>query len=256
MLRNKGFTLIELLVVIAIIAVLMGILMPALAKVKEQARDQVCRAHLKNVGLGITMYLQDNDYKFSDMHTHSNNTNGHLWWDAAGNQLAPGADRAYWGIAYMDYVKDRELFGCSAWRNFAKTVAKDLLYGGDYELIYCSAYGANGWLSTENTSIIRNHAEVVVAHDHMEPRIENGNNAGNSDMLFPSPNGTNLTHYRSGGSRAAWYRGIFRHNIRSDEEFRTGGTLNVLWLDGHADGHKETTGEGFLKRYYDPLDKN
>jgi len=47
--RKKGFTLIELLVVIAIIAVLMAILMPALAKVKEQAKDQVCRAHLKNI---------------------------------------------------------------------------------------------------------------------------------------------------------------------------------------------------------------
>jgi len=95
-----------------------------------------------------------------------------------------------------------------------------------------------------------------VAHDHMEPRIENGANAGNSDMLFPSPNATNLTHYRENGSRKNWYRGIFRHNIRSGEEFRTGGTLNVLWLDGHADSQKESTGEGYLKRYYDPLDKN
>jgi len=58
----RAFTLIELLVVIAIIAVLMAILMPALQRVKDQARDQACRGNLKNVGLGVMMYHQDNDY--------------------------------------------------------------------------------------------------------------------------------------------------------------------------------------------------
>ena len=48
--KRKGFTLIELLVVIAIIAVLMAILMPALQRVKEQAREMVCRANLKKYG--------------------------------------------------------------------------------------------------------------------------------------------------------------------------------------------------------------
>lgn len=253
---RTGFTLIELLVVIAIIAILMGILMPALQRVKDQAKDQVCRAHIKGIGLGVTMYLQDNDFKLPDLHTHTNNTNGHLWWDNGGNPLRAGDHRAYWGIAYIDYVEDRELFGCAAFRNFAETVASDLLYGGDYELIYTSAYGANGWLSDEHAGSIPRHSEVIVAHDHMEPRIENGANAGNSDMLFPSPNGTNLTHYREGGGRADWYRGIFRHNIRSGEPFKTGGSLNVLWLDGHASSIKETTGEGVYKRWYDPLDKN
>ncbi len=253
---KRGFTLIELLVVIAIIAVLMAILMPALQRVKEQAQDQVCRAHLKGIGLGVTMYLQDNDYKMPDMYTHTNNCNGHLWWDAGGNPLKSSDDRAYWGIAYMDYVKNRELFGCAAFITFAETIAKELLYGGDHKLIHTSAFGANGWLSKENTNIIPHHAEVIVAHDHMEPRIENGANAGNSDMLFPSPNGTNLTHYREGGGREDWYRGIFRHNVRSQAPFMTGGTLNVLWLDGHVGSIKETTGEGVYKRWYDPLDKN
>jgi prepilin-type N-terminal cleavage/methylation domain-containing protein/prepilin-type processing-associated H-X9-DG protein len=255
--HRSAFTLIELLVVIAIIAILMGLLMPALSRVKEQARDQACKANLKSVGVGVLMYLQDSDYHIPNLHItpRTNQCNGHLWWDTQGRPLTTNDDRAYWGIAYIDYVKERKVFGCAAFRNFCETIAQDLLYGGDHKLIYTSAFAANGWLSEENTVRIPHHAEVIVAHDHMEPRIENGENAGNSDMLFPSPNGTNLTHYRQGGGRADWYRGIFRHNIRSRSEFETGGSLNILWLDGHVSSLQETTGEGVLKRWYDPLGK-
>ena len=248
----RAFTLIELLVVIAIIAILMAIMMPALSRVKDQARDQACRANLKSVGLGVQMYLQDQDFKLPDLNTHTNNTNGHLWWDDAGNPLRASDDRAYWGIAYLPYLEDREVFGCAAFRHFAETVAKELLYGGDHKLIYTSAFGGNGWLSEENAMSIPRHSEVIVAHDHMEPRIENGER----DMLFAGSSGTNLTHYRQGGGRDDWYRGIFRHNIRSLDEFETAGTLNILWLDGHVTSMRENTGEDVRKRWYDPLDKN
>jgi len=56
-----GFTLIELLVVISIIAVLMAILMPALGKVKEQARAVVCKARLRDIGSTFRLYMQDNN---------------------------------------------------------------------------------------------------------------------------------------------------------------------------------------------------
>lgn len=62
--KRKGFTLIELLVVIAIIALLMGILMPALQRVRKQGRFIVCRSNLKEYGVAGTMYLSDNDEKF------------------------------------------------------------------------------------------------------------------------------------------------------------------------------------------------
>jgi prepilin-type N-terminal cleavage/methylation domain-containing protein/prepilin-type processing-associated H-X9-DG protein len=62
--KSKGFTLIELLVVIAVIALLMAILMPALQKVKKQALAVACLSNLKQWGLYMSMYTDDNDSYF------------------------------------------------------------------------------------------------------------------------------------------------------------------------------------------------
>ncbi len=246
--RKSAFTLIELLVVIAIIAVLLAILMPALRRVREQAREQSCRSNLRSIGLGIVMYLQENDYTMPDFHTHTSSCNGHLWYNSRGAMLKAGDSQSYWGVIYHDYVKEPELFGCPSFKNFSQIVAQEMLYGvGEIEN---SAYSMNGWLTKERSNAISRHAEVVVSHDHMEPRIENGN-----DMLCPDSSGKNFSHYRTGG-RTEWYRGIFRHSITKNADYETGGKLNCLWLDGHVTTIKETTGEDIPKRYYDPLGKN
>ena len=59
--RLGAFTLIELLVVIAIIAVLMGVLMPALNRVREQARQQSCGTRVRQHVLALNMYANEND---------------------------------------------------------------------------------------------------------------------------------------------------------------------------------------------------
>ena len=61
----SGFTLIELLVVIAIIALLLSILMPALQRVKKQARSVACQANLRQWGTIFSIYMQDNDGYFA-----------------------------------------------------------------------------------------------------------------------------------------------------------------------------------------------
>ena len=57
---RKAFTLIELLVVIAVIAVLMGILMPALNRARDMGRRAACMSNMRVVGIGLHMYTQDN----------------------------------------------------------------------------------------------------------------------------------------------------------------------------------------------------
>jgi prepilin-type N-terminal cleavage/methylation domain-containing protein len=66
-LTSRGFTLIELLVVIAIVTLLAGLLLPALSKATARSRSTACLSNLKQIGLGLRLYMDENGNRFPVM---------------------------------------------------------------------------------------------------------------------------------------------------------------------------------------------
>jgi prepilin-type N-terminal cleavage/methylation domain-containing protein len=103
---RPGFTLMELLTVIAIIAILAGLLLPALAAVRENARKGGCMSNLHQIVQGVKMYKDDwrvyPDYLYGAAWKRGDNMQYRLGTPAPG--MPPGGVRAY--------IKDPKVFNC------------------------------------------------------------------------------------------------------------------------------------------------
>ena len=90
---NKGFTLIELLVVIAIIGILAGILLPVLSRARESARKTQCMSNVKQIGMGLIMYANENSETFP-------------------SSTASNPAMASLNLLYDTYISDNKVFNC------------------------------------------------------------------------------------------------------------------------------------------------
>ena len=84
---QRGFTLIELLVVIAIIAILAAMLLPALAKAKEKAKQAACTSNFKQIGIALAMYVDDSSGFYPIASTTDSSGNSIIWSKEVGTYL-------------------------------------------------------------------------------------------------------------------------------------------------------------------------
>lgn len=72
--NRKAFTLLELLVVMAVIGILAGLLFPLLNRAKESGRSTACLGQLRQIGIGLQLYVQDNRNRLPVMYDRGTNT--------------------------------------------------------------------------------------------------------------------------------------------------------------------------------------